>query len=427
MSPALLLALALAQNPATLSGSPSKPKSYALSVLHESVPTDCSGSALTTDQGGAVTVTRATSAYCTRADGTLVLLGNNLPRVESGRLAVDGAATNLALYSQEFDRGTDNPGVPDAATPWARFRAGTPSLPAYPAVTANAATAPDGTQTAEQVDFPAVTTASHGASAYSIVEQQLTGVSTSAANAGGLYMRACTGTATVRLFFVASGPTYRNNTECNLTTTWSRCVAESTTVFVAGTWWLGFGIDKRAGSADVGAQCIYVWQGDANASASRMGPPILTTNATATRNAENISVAVTTAMATTTEGCAAATVTSGSFLAANARILGTSSGSESPLIVTGGGNGWAIWDGTSNLQQVTPITSGTYHLRSGWRFSDTSRVLQSDVGTVTSAAFDGTMGGSPFTTLYLGSLAGANALGGHISKIRLGPTRDGCQ
>lgn len=105
----------------------------------------CACANVTSAQGGALTVTRASSAWCSKQGtwqstgiipGDLVSCGNNLPRVEadgSGFLGLqfEYSATNLLLRSEEIDNGA-----------WANTAT----------VTANAATAPNNATAADVID-----------------------------------------------------------------------------------------------------------------------------------------------------------------------------------------------------------------------------------------------------------------------------------
>ncbi len=96
---------------------------------------ECACADLTASTGQALTSNRATTAYCAKSDGTLVLCAAMKPRVQlvsAGQtgLLQEAAATNLALRSEETDNAT-----------WTK-EAG--------AVTANAGVAPNGATTMDQ-------------------------------------------------------------------------------------------------------------------------------------------------------------------------------------------------------------------------------------------------------------------------------------
>jgi hypothetical protein len=116
--------------------------------------TVCSCGGISGAKGEPVTFTRASSAYCTKANewsgiqnGDLVQCSSNQPLVMpggdgSGALGVlmEDQATNLLLRSAEFDNAA-----------WVNFDAGTGAVPVKG--TANTDVAPDGTLTAERVTF----------------------------------------------------------------------------------------------------------------------------------------------------------------------------------------------------------------------------------------------------------------------------------
>lgn len=88
------------------------------------------------DLAGLHTVSRASGGYAENLDGSLTWFGNNVMRRTDRGVLVEGARTNLCRRSSEFDAwGLDNSGA------------------ANPVVTANYATAPDGTMTAARVQF----------------------------------------------------------------------------------------------------------------------------------------------------------------------------------------------------------------------------------------------------------------------------------
>jgi hypothetical protein len=84
-----------------------------------------------------VSATRAsTGTFVNPATGLLQTAGVNVPRLDANGLLIEAAATNRALWSQEFDQAT-----------WVKTRA---------TITANAIAAPDGTVTADKLVETAV-------------------------------------------------------------------------------------------------------------------------------------------------------------------------------------------------------------------------------------------------------------------------------
>jgi hypothetical protein len=83
--------------------------------------------------------TRASDGYYTNSDGTLTLFGSGALRRGDRGVLIEGSRTNLLLRSQEFDNAS-----------WVK-EAGGSGIAA--SVTANHAAAPDGTTTADRVQF----------------------------------------------------------------------------------------------------------------------------------------------------------------------------------------------------------------------------------------------------------------------------------
>ncbi len=114
----------------------------------------CACTAVTGAKGETVSWTRGSSAYCTKeglattglTTTSMVSCGNNLPRVEAdngGVLGVlaESSRTNLVLRSEEVDNAA-----------WVKEF---DSAPRTMTITANFATAPNNTLTADRVQFPA--------------------------------------------------------------------------------------------------------------------------------------------------------------------------------------------------------------------------------------------------------------------------------
>jgi hypothetical protein len=113
----------------------------------------CACAAVTGAQGEAMTMTRGSSATCSKqgaattgiVPGDLVLCGNDTPRIEAGAGASlsylsEPGATNLVLRSEELNNGA-----------WM-----TGSTPSAPIVTANYSTSPRNDATADRVQWPLV-------------------------------------------------------------------------------------------------------------------------------------------------------------------------------------------------------------------------------------------------------------------------------
>ncbi len=206
---------------------------------------ECTGGALTTVLGGAITFTRSTPAYCTIGDqktgltnSSMVLLTTNQPRATTGGsgptgLLMELQGINVALASEDF---TD-------ATTWMPLSDGV----AAPTVTGDAAVAPNNTTTAERVVFPATTVAG---SNYTVLAQSL--------NAGN------PGSGSIRIKGNGmSGTLDLSNTgDCEAcaynSTTWTECTLENSDFTSA----FSIGNNSLCGS-DRPINDVFIWGGQA--------------------------------------------------------------------------------------------------------------------------------------------------------------------
>lgn len=254
----------------------------------------CACAAVTGAKGETITTTRASSAMCLSSGlsatvGTAVLCSNNLPRVEAapnGTLALlkEPARTNSLLRSQEFE------------TTWGAFGAGGP---AAPTVTANAATAPDGTNTADRVQFAACPTAN----TQSIVSQSYTG--TVATWSAGVFVKGNGGSGQISMSLNDTVLNTANAIQCSYNpTTWTWCggpPAPLTRVMANTGHQVQIGcincpsggacVVTTTGSANTGAADVFLWQADSQAG-SFPTSPIPTTAAAATRARDDFAVDV---------------------------------------------------------------------------------------------------------------------------------------
>jgi hypothetical protein len=147
------------------------------------------------------------------------------------------AEENLLLQSQDFSNAV---WIKSAITATA------------PVVTGNATTAPDGTTTASQIAYPAVT----GVNAFSIVFQAPTQINT-LIYTDSVYLRGSVGGEVIYLMWTPNGSTSVKTT-CTLTTSWQRFTLNHTAG--ASINYIQLGVDLRdiTQSAQV-AQTIYAW------------------------------------------------------------------------------------------------------------------------------------------------------------------------
>lgn len=217
------------------------------------------GNPVVASNGTTLTVSRASSAYCSDSSGVLHLLSNNQPCVEPQGLRVEGSATNLALQSQAL-----------GTAPWAV--AGT-----APTVTNNTTdvTAPDGTNTATKVAF--------ANNATTLVRQNFGSLS-NAPYTESCYIR---GASSGTLWMTFSSET-STGAGINFTTAWQRFTHTLTPAAGSNNFDLGVNTSVTGESAQP-AQTVYFWgcQLEQQAFASSY---IATTTTAATRAADSISV-----------------------------------------------------------------------------------------------------------------------------------------
>ncbi len=208
----------------------------------------CDGGVTTID-GGAITFTRASSAYCTIGNETtglsnssMVLCGTNIPRVMSGGDGTGGlglnmwpTTTNSALRSQEFDN---------------VVYVGTGPVVGTPVVTADQATAPDGTLTADRIQFAATVGAQDCYLAQSIAG--------SAARVSSVYIKGNGTSGTTSLCTLNSVAAWACASCSYVATSWTRCIAPRFTSNAAGFWLLG-NAGTLNGGVDGPAADIFAW------------------------------------------------------------------------------------------------------------------------------------------------------------------------
>lgn len=390
----LVLALALTQTPQhRLFQQPNLPRQQQSYAFFEFAPasgagmgTACACTTPTGAKGEALTFTRASSGTCLKgntltgiANGDMVTCSSNQPRVMPGGdgtgglgLLVEGARTNTAIRSQEFNNAS-----------WVKANAG---ASAAPTVTADQAVAPDGNTTADQIAFPAVSSGGD----VSIVRQPFTG--TAAAWSATVFLKRASGSSTVYLFMYDDAGTTWYTTACTVTTSWSRCAVENKTLTAAG-WEFAIGVDLRAGAvssgqAAQGAQTIFAvgYQGEAGAFATSY---IATAGATATRAIENVFTSSISLTALGAQGSAAVTlvpIADGAANLAGTGLLMNTAGRPIYFVST-----MRIWDGATEAAASSgTVTAGTA-LRVWSTWAGSSMTVQVVGGASDSKTFDGTM------------------------------------
>ena len=339
-----------------------------------------------------LTLTRATSKYQEYPASALTLVANNVASIEAAGLVVEAAHTNIALQSQTFD----------SAGVWTPSSSG-----AVPVVTANAAIAPDGTLTADQIDYKTA-----------VPPGGWSDLRSGVAAADGTYTFSCwlkAGTTNATNLRVGSNVTGTQAVACALTSTWQRFFA--TVVASGGTTAMALRIgNDGAGIVPQGLGTIFAWGAQLEAKAFPQSY-VPTVAASAACNADIASVSTVTALP----------VAAGSLeldftpewatgtLPAHAVLLDTTANHTKGLeLDIAAGAPTVFFAGVSSAGSVLTWVAGeTYRMRLVWG-GGTFTLYRDGVVVLTGSA---TMPSS-HGTLYLGCFNGASSLAdGRIQRV----------
>lgn len=206
-------------------------------------------------------VTQAGSLFGETLAGALTQFAADLPRITNRGLRLETAATNRLAQSQTFDN-----------VAWAAAIGGTGLTPV---VTANAAVAPDGTTTADQIVFNLAAGTTNGD--VSMLSMPVSGLVAAAPYIGGLYLRAAS--PCNLLIRHAGGGGY---TTVAVTTAWQRLSAQENAFGTASDFQFGL----RSGVfGSLGSATVFAWGGQLEAG-SASSSYIPTTTAPVVRAAD---------------------------------------------------------------------------------------------------------------------------------------------
>ncbi len=355
------------------------PDRYKAAKLYSQIPESGAGD---------FTVTRGTTATRVNASGLIESVASGVPRIDytgggCGSLLVEPAATNLALYSEDFTQAV-----------WAKTVSAS--------VSGNTTVSPDGTTTAD--------TFTAGANG-SQVQQVFVGVSGTTYNVS-FYIKRRTGSGVVNIRAVENV-----NTPITITNNWTRvslsATATSTSIRVGVT---------LATSGDA----VDIWgaQLETGSVATSYIPTVATTQ---TRNADVISLSSVSGLIGQTEGTLYAEVDVSKLLGTVVRGMLTISNNTTANRIQIGFTGASantirvIYSGASTLNYNFAITTtGIYKIAFAYSASSTAFYVN---GSLVSA-----LGGNSFSAsvgnVYLGSVFdGTSALNDRISAAAIYTSR----
>jgi hypothetical protein len=282
----------------------------------------CSTTAPTGAKGEVLTFTRTGDATCSKqglattgiANGDLVVLSGNQPRVELDSqgvlgLRLESSRVNYLQRSEEFD----------ASATWTLQGVSA----SVPVVSANAGTAPDGTTTAERVQFGACSTNPSASAVYQVSGAGLSVISS-------VYVKGYAGTS--GSISICNQGTLKSDSYCTLCAyngaTWTRCIQP---VMGNSNQLTTMGCNNNTtaynGSGDTGAADVLLWGASAEQVGGAAGVTsyvtsyIPTTSAAVTRNAESASFAIS-ALTVSAPWSAASTTQLPTVVPTNARVGG---------------------------------------------------------------------------------------------------------
>jgi hypothetical protein len=393
----------------------------AFGLGRQGVTSVCSTTPPTGARGEVLTFTRASAATCTRtaagglattgiADGDLVSVTNNIPRQEFDSagttlgLLLEAQRINSTLRSEELTNGA-----------WASNNSGI----ALPTVTADAATAPDGTATADRLQIPGSTTGGQ----YSQLYQVNACPAGASAQIGSYYIKGVSGSGSI-CFKIGTAV----STCSYVSTSWTRCLP---TINAVGSTTVAFAVDVTACGANAAGVDAYVWGVQCENSGAYATSYIPTVAAAATRVNETAyftvpSMAVRSMANTVTIG--------GGLLGANTRIIGDAQGSTKTFTGYSAGptaaplHAYQGWGAPKDLASSTNVVFNSSNRLAVWFIpSTTIGTVVNGTQTTSSAAVQDAV--TDVTKFYPGNYAGGagyNTDSIH-SRICLDPDENRCR
>lgn len=338
-----------------------------------------------------LTVVRTSGGYNAKLDGSLQWFANNTLRQTDAGLLVEGARTNRVSQSQEIGN-----------APWVKRGTAT--------VTANAALAPDGTNTADLVVVDGVN---------NDVYQAVSGFTVAAALATGLWIKKASASGTLSIGNQQALANGRWNINlAALSTGWERITSAHPAVTVVAPFIAGGGgvAGPHFFATSGGPLSFYAWNGQQE-EAAFLSSDIPTGASAATRAADNISINDVSFIGS--EGTFFAETFGSANNESYGRIVGLTS-STSALNRGIGSNNVQVYNGAQVLNAI--LGSGTWGglVRSAMAYNGSGRALCGNAGTV---ATDANALGAVANVRIGSSGGGSSFFFGNVRKLAYYPRR----
>lgn len=351
----------------------------------------CTDAAVTTDQGNAITVSRASSAYCQKTDGTYVLVGSNKLVVEPDGLRVEPGSTNRVAFSEALNGNW-------TATTITKFQ--------NIADPAGGGTAEEFDDTSSGGNLKSPTFTITGTSAVLSAWYNHSGVVD-----GILKLRDTTASAdrcTITLTHLTGNftGTMAARSNCN-----------SSGIVSGNNHQVWFYPGGTGGSASG----VSVWGVQVEPGLVVKTSYIPTSGTAASRASDDVSITVTDFDG---RGCVRASVTNTTSTYQGGVVRWFNASGGSPLGTTATTTLSMHDNATAATLTVSDVSNRTTTARSQW--SGTSMFIESGGSTGTAGTFDGTMGTGGVLTLG-SSGAGGAAIGAWMKAIKYSTSPGGCQ
>jgi hypothetical protein len=367
----------------------------------------CACSTITGARGETATFSRASTATCTKGNETSLIANGDLVTCSSGqpRVMPGGDGTGIrgvSLWESRTNTLLRNSEIENAV--WATVGSGI----AAPTITANYATAPDGTATADRMQIAAA-----GAGTASYIYQ--TACPTGAARAQSLYVRGTSGSGTVLMAggsaFGSAGGGY---VQCPyVSTSWTRCLFRNSNAASANPFLIG--TSPLEGTITTGAIDVLVW-GTQCETGVDPSPVIATAGTAATRAAEVLSFPW--SQAVDTSGSMAATLVSPypslGGLGEHAVLAEQVAGSYDRLLLLNTNINYLIGYGINAINGASSLSANVESRAVYWWTPSTGDVLWNTVAGSPASVFPS----GDVSTIQLGSYnASSGVLNGVIKKV----------